>query len=740
MGTWDRALLCLVLALGLGLPVEASPQEAGERPRIGLALGGGGARGGAHLGVLKVLDELRIPIDYIAGTSAGAVIGGLYASGMSLRDLEATVRSLDWQNLLSDRPPRGSLSFLRKQDDRSIPSRVEVGFNEGRFSLPPGLINGQNVEVSLRSLTLPVARVRSFESLPTPFRAVATDLVTGEMVVLSEGDLATAIRASLSIPGAFAPVEIDGRLLVDGGVVRNLPVDVVRSMGADVVIAVNLTSELLTREELGSALTVASQTQRMIVLQNTRPQIEALVDGRDLLLAPDVKDVWVTDFRRLPETIEPGETIAREALDSLSRYSLSASDYARHRHGKIRVVTPEIPVDYVRVQGSRRLSGEAILGHLDIAPGDSLSAAELERALARVYGLGLFERVDYVIEEAAGQTGVVFRVTDKPWGPGFVRVGLSFGNDLERGSSSFTLTANHAQTRINRLGAELRSEVRLGEGQAFGLEFHQPLTSSGLLFASAAGRYREELLDLAVAGAGDASRDVDEVFVSAAVGFHFGNWGELRGEIVRGRADRKGDLLELEPEAPDFQIGGVLGRFTVDWLDDRAFPGSGIAGSLELYRGAGSLGSEPTYTRAEGSILTAVSRGDDALLMAARAGTSFDGGPLPPNHDLALGGFNQLSGLRPRELVGDHLLFGRVTYRRRLTVLPSGLAGGDLFAGASLEAGNVWLEREDVGLGDLKLSVGAFVGLETLVGPLYFSAAVTDGGDSTFFLYLGRAF
>jgi NTE family protein len=659
---------------------------------------------------------------------------------MSLEHLEATVRSLDWQNLLSDRPPRGSLSFLRKQDDRSIPSRLEVGFNGGRFSLPAGLISGQNVEVSLRSLTLPVARVRSFESLPVPFRAVATDLVTGEMVVLDGGDLATALRASMSIPGAFAPVDVDGRLLVDGGVVRNLPVDVVRAMGADIVIAVDLTSRLQSREELGSAFAVTGQAQRMAILSNTRPQIESLVEGEDLLLAPAVDEVRVTDFRRLPSTIAAGEAAAREAADFLKRYSLDSPAYARYRHGRIRMVPAEISVDYVRIEGTERLSEDAVRARLGIVPGESLSASDLEQALARVYGLGLFERVDYRIEEDGERTGVLVRLTDKPWGPGFVRIGVAFGNDLQRGSSSFTLTANHVQTRVNRLGGELRSELRVGEGQAFGVEFHQPINTNGLLFTSAALRYREEMLDLAVAGAGDASRNVDEIMANFAAGFHFGNWGELRGEVRRGRADRKGRLAELEPDAPDLEIGGLLARFTVDKLDDRAFPGSGFAGFLELYRGAEVLGSAPTYSRAEGSLLAAVSRGDDALLLAAQGGTSFDGRPLPPNHDLALGGFNQLSGLRPRDLVGNHLLFGRVTYRRRVAVLPSGLAGGDLFAGMSFEAGNVWEAREDVSLGDLRVSVGAFVGLETLVGPLYLSLARAEGGENTFFLYLGRAF
>lgn len=288
-------------------------------------LGGGGAKGGAHIGVLEVLEELRIPIDFIAGTSVGAAIGGLYASGVSVPELKALMESLDWQDLLSNRAPRRHRPIRIKQAGDQLPARFEVGFNGGELRLPTGITTGQNVERTLRAATLSVAHIRSFEDLPIPFVAVATDLTTGEMVVLDRGDLSTAIHASISIPGAFSPVE---GLLGDGVLVRNLPVDVVREMGADVVIAVDLTPPLYDAEELQTAIEISVQSSRIATRQNTVPQRESLTPGKDVLLRPDVEDVATIDFRSLVGTIAKGLEVARASAEELRWLSVDAATYA----------------------------------------------------------------------------------------------------------------------------------------------------------------------------------------------------------------------------------------------------------------------------------------------------------------------------------------------------------------------------------------------------------------------------
>ena len=245
------ALLWLVCSAA-AVAQQAAPQSPPHRLRIGLVLSGGGARGIAHVGVLQVLQQLHVPIDAIAGTSMGAVVGGLYASGLSPEQIAATLRSVNWQRAFRDRPPREELTLRRKQEDENFLVEFPIGIRGGRPVLPMGLIEGQSLTEVLRLLTLPVARIDRFDDLPTPFRAVATDLETGQEVVIGSGDLTSAMRASLSAPGVFVPVERGGRMLVDGGISDNVPVDVARAMGVDVVIVVDVDFPLLPRKKLTS--------------------------------------------------------------------------------------------------------------------------------------------------------------------------------------------------------------------------------------------------------------------------------------------------------------------------------------------------------------------------------------------------------------------------------------------------------------------------------------------------------
>ncbi len=709
-----------------------------SRPKIGLVLGGGGAKGGAHVGVLEVLEELRIPVDFIAGTSIGAAIGGLYASGMGVPDLKVFLESLDWQDLLSDRPPRRHQPFRLKSTDLRVPSRLEVGFNGGEFRFPTGIVTGQNVELTLRSATLPVAHVRSFEELPTPFVAVATDLVTGEIVVLDQGDLSTAIRASMPIPGAFSPVEVEGQVLVDGGLVRNLPVDVVRTMGADVVIAVDLTPPLYDADELESAIEVSMQTFRISTLQNTVPQREALVPGRDVLLSPDVAAVPITDFRSLTATFAAGVEVARAAGEDLTQWSLSREAYQACKDGRTRVEERPQTLDFVRIEGAERMSSDALRGRLGLSAGEPLMAETLERALNRVFAMGLYQGVDYSLVQEGDTNGLLVEVTEKPWGPGLMYFGMAFGNDLERGRSSFTILATHRQTQLNGRGGELLFEVRLGEAQGAQVELFQPIDVGGRFFIAPRLDYQEESLEVAVLGAGEVSRGVRELHAAIALGAQWQDWGEFRVELVGGRVEER-DADETPESDLSADVGAVLARFSVDLLDDASFPTSGSWGRVEAYRSAEALGADPTYTRLEVAALTALSKGRNTMVLEGRFGTAFSS-DLPVHHDFALGGFQQLSGLRPRQLVGNRYALARATFRRNMATLNTTPAGGDLHIGFSLETGNAWSEPDEGGFDELKGGGSVFVAMETLLGPLFLAYGRATSGSDTFYLFIGRSF
>src|SRR6202047_2210668 len=304
----------LLMSSAWGADVAPAPDPIPSvRPRICLVLSGGGARGMAHIGVLKILEELKVPIDCIAGTSMGAVVGGLYASGMTAAQIEATMRSLDWQEAFRDAPPRRDLAFRRKQDDRNFLVRLPLGLKHGRVLLPKGLIQGQKLQETLRQLTLPFSNSTDFDLLPTPFRAVATDLLTGNAVLMDKGDLAIAMRASISAPGVFAPVETQGRVLVDGGLAENLPVDVARQMHADILIVSDVSFPLQSRSALDSALSISNQMLAILVRKDADRQ-RATLGPSDLLVEPVLGPASSTDFTAANSTIAAGENAARAML------------------------------------------------------------------------------------------------------------------------------------------------------------------------------------------------------------------------------------------------------------------------------------------------------------------------------------------------------------------------------------------------------------------------------------------
>ena len=715
-------------------PSREAP-DAG-RPRIGLVLGGGGARGGAHIGVLEVLEELRVPIDYIAGTSIGAIVGGLYASGMSPAEISEVIADIDFQDLFRDRPPRQELTFRRKQDDAKFPARLEVGFRAGRVRLPPGLISAQKLGVSLRSLTLPVAHIARFEELPVPFSAVATDLGTGELAVLSSGDLAIAMRASVSVPGVFAPVERDGRLLVDGGLVSNIPVDVVREMGADVVIAVDVGTPLYPAESLESAVEISAQVLR---IATTQP-MDLAPDLGDppILIVPELEGVTsAASFLSVIDAVPRGREAAGAATQELSRLSVSERDYeAFLSRQRARPWSPP-SVDFIRVEGDTRLAPEVIRSRLGLRPGSALGRAELERGLARVYGLGAFSEVDYRLVQEAGRNGLVIEVTDKPWGPNYLRFALALEDNLG-GNSSYTFLSSYTLTNLNSPGGELRAQIQAGRTRELFAELYQPVGRGGWFFVAPRARYFRRLRDTGE-DALRAEYRITDYSVGLDGGVQLGNWGELRVGLVQGRVEADPRIGPSDLATEDDRLGAFVARLGVDMLDDRSFPTRGGTVDFELTRATAGLGSDRPYDRLRIGTTGVVSRGGHALIAHLEAGTSF-GSVLPVYNEFGIGGFFRLSGLRPQQLAANYLGFGRATYRMRVASLPTSLTGGALYLGVSAESGNAWDEASEISARNLRYGGTLFAGLDTILGPLYLGYGRADRGRDAWYLFLGQAF
>jgi NTE family protein len=415
-GMLHAAVLGLAIA---SLPVPPSAGAAEPPPRVGLALGGGGARGVAHIGVLKVLEEMRVPISCIAGTSMGALVGGVYAAGVPVDEIADRLDRMDWDDLFSDDPPRTAKPFHAKRGDYEDLFRLELGQRGTRLLLPPGTTGGYKFEFVLREMVAHAGNFadQDFDRLPIPYRALATDIERGTVRVFAHGDLVKAMRASMSVPGAFAPVEIDGRLYVDGGLLQNVPVAAARDACADVVIAVNVGSGLLPREALSSVLGISLQMVNVMMAQNVRASIAALGPD-DVLIEPDLGSFPSTDFAGAMPLVALGEAAARERADALRRLSVSEEAYRAWRRSRTARLPDVPPVTEVRVATTGgRVNPAVIERELAQVPGIDLrrhpesdfSLSNLNTRLEQVYGRGDFERMDYRMDDRGGTRAVEVR-------------------------------------------------------------------------------------------------------------------------------------------------------------------------------------------------------------------------------------------------------------------------------------------------------------------------------------------
>src|SRR5271168_4094779 len=494
MGT--SAKLCgLIAALAASCQFAAAAATAAAagtaadtkvRPRICLVLSGGGARGMAHIGVLKILEQMKVPIDCIAGTSMGAVVGGLYASGMTADQIEATIRSVNWQEAFRDSPPRRELAFRRKQDDRNFLVRLPLGLKHGKILLPKGFIQGQKLQETLRQLTLPFGTSTNFDVLPTPFQAVATDLVTGNAVLLDKGDLAFAMRASISAPGVFAPAESQGQLLVDGGLAENLPIDVARGMHADILIVSDVSFPLQPRAALDSALTISNQMLAILVRKDADRQ-RATLGPADILIEPAIGTASSTDFSAAATTIAAGEDAARSMRSRLEALRVGAAAYGEYLKRRA-AREPGLPeIKFVRVDDESARYEKIIMAEMQPLVGKPLDAHAVDAAITELYGLGNFETIDYsLVDQGAGadeESGLEVRARRKSWGPNYVRFGLSLEDDFQ-GNSRYNAAARFIVTELDPLGAELLTDLQIGSDQKIVSEFYQPLNATRTWFVA----------------------------------------------------------------------------------------------------------------------------------------------------------------------------------------------------------------------------------------------------------------
>jgi len=735
-----RLAALLGLALAHAPEVLAAPKakDTAARPRIGLVLSGGGARGAAHVGVLQVLDEMRIPVDYVTGTSMGSIVGGLFAAGMSPQELSDTIQGIDWVNVFADKPDRQDLSFRRKQDDRNFLTNLRLGIKNWGVFIPSGVAEGQKLDFLLRSLTIGPDGLARIENLRLPFRPVATDIVTGEAVVFDHGPLAVAQRASMSIPAVFSPVVVDKRILVDGYVANNLPIDVAQELGADAVIAVDISTPAAKREALETAVAISGQVSTFPVQQSQAQQI-AKLKKNDVLLQPDLGELAAGDFTRMGEAIEIGRQTALAAKDRLARYSVSELEYAKWREHQHRPPVELPMIAAVRIENNSPISDRVIEARIRSRAGEPLDLETVSDDLGRLFGLDAFERVRFDLRRESEGTVLIYRLDGRERGRNYIRFGLNLETNLGK-EADYNIGLNHVLFPIDPWDGELRTEGQFGSTSRVGTELYQPLEPRDWLFALPFVSY--ELRDLDVWQNGDhlARYDFEQTITGLYAGVNLGRFAQLRGGIgyLDGKARRKiGDPSVFENESFS---GGVYGAtLEVDTLDDVRFPNDGTYARADVFFFRKELGFAESFERVNVSadMFRTWRKNTIGIGLKYEDSIGAGSGRLEALH--SLGGFLNHSGFERNSLTGQHAGLAHLLAYRRIASPAVFSWEFPVYLGGLFEIGNAWEDRHDID-NDLLISFGPFVGVDTPLGPLYIAYAHGEGGENQAYVYLGRSF
>jgi len=713
---------------------QAPPARTAGRPKIGVVLGGGGALGISHVGVLRVLEELHIPIDYVAGTSMGSIVGGLYAAGMSPEEIGTALAAIDWSDALKDKPQREDQSFRRKLETDRYLLGFEMGVGLDGFKLPRGAVAGQKLNYLLQTMAINTATIDDFDKLPIPFRCVGTDIRTGEAVVLSGGNLAVAMRASMAVPGVFTPIEIDGRLLVDGGLVKNMPVDVVKAMGADIVIAVDVVGSEFADVKVENMSDLLARSYSII----KRPMEVEQLRKADFVVVPQLQGMTSGEFFRTPEFVTRGEAAARAMAERLRPLGVAEDDYRAFIEKQRRKPVPAagIRIREIRVTGNQHVDTREILAAIQSRSGSRGNAKTVMEDINRIFGLGDFEKATYSLVPAGDAFDLVYTVHEKPWGPNYLHYGLMLETDFQQ-SSTFKFLVNMTMTRLNALGGELNTDLVLSNLWSLSSEFFQPLGFSNRLFVAPSVLLKNDLLYIYRQGTDVVSAEYRARTLKGAldVGSQFGSYGELRLGVEGGWLG--GKVLSGESDLPEdtLGVGKWHTRLTIDRLDKLRFAREGYYLNLAGALGREYLGNETDSKSLAGVYRHAFSLGHSLVNVVLRGGTSF-GSDLPVYDQFTLGGLESFGGYRQQQLRGPYMAAARLTYLYQIGNLAQG-SGKGLYAGVLADLGNAWQTTGEIGADNLRYGGTAVMAMDSVIGPIIVGFGVAKGGFMNLYLTLG---
>lgn len=730
MSRFSLLAVCLI-PLCFGAAAQSTP--AHERPRVALVLAGGGAKGGAHVGVLKVLEEQHVPIDCIAGTSMGALIGGGYASGIPAAGIEKFLLNVDWKKVVGAQGRRELEPIEQKRAGATYTNDFELGLTGNGLRAPGGLIDTNNVEDLLRVYVANARLETDFNRLPIPYRAIATDMVSGQMIVLRDGDLATAMRASMAIPGAFAPVLMNGMVLSDGGLVRNIPIDVARELCGDVVIVVNLVEPAADPDKLHGATQLLSRTMDVMIIANEELQLQTLRDS-DIRVDVDMGSIGTADFERVPETIPLGEAAARKMAAVLARFAVPPGEYQAWRNAVTSSQHFETRLAGVRFEGIHRVNPGYLSQVSELKSGDTADAASISRDAQRLAALQDLDTVGYRLDGDRDTPTLTWLPREKDWGPNYLKVDMGAYASAE-GDLMFSLYGRHTRTWLNALGAEWRNEVQIGSESLFTTSFFQPLDAAHRFFVEPHALYSRSLEDIFRDNERVARYQFQNLTGLFDLGVNVGNYAQARVGYVYTRRNIDVDIgsavmPEGEPVDAGLRVSAVY-----DSRDTAFSPTRGLAATIEYLRSDDSMGGEREWERIEAGFGVAVPFRRDVLWVTLAGGTDLSSN-LPPDRAFALGGPGSFSGFELGELRGDSYWTLSTNYLWKVKdVMP--IRNLALYAGLGLTGGAMH-DRIDEGETGEMYGGSLFLTGRTLIGPLTLGVATTSMDSWSVWLSVGR--
>lgn len=721
-------LACVAAATLLCLTDPAAAQAS--RPKVGLVLGGGGARGAAHIGVLEVLERLRVPVDCVAGTSMGALVAGAWAAGLSPEQMRAELDKADWNDMFQDSSDYADLSLRNKRLAQRFLPGSETGLTPGGAVTPPGVVLGQKIKLFFNQLVRADRGEPQLDELPLPVSIVATDIGTGERVVYRDGSLTLAMRASMSVPALLAPLEYRGRKLVDGGLVDNLPVREVRERcGAEVVIAVNVGSPPLPAESISGLLTVTAQMVALLTEQNVVQSLASL-GPRDVLIKPALEGVTAADFGLHRLAAERGRAAAESVAQQLQALGVDEPTWAAWRQ-RMAVREAEVPrIDEVQVSGLLRVDDALLRGQIEQRRDAAFDLPTLMRDLSRAFGEGHYQSLDYAVQRIGGRQVLRVLPVEKGWGPDYLRLGVQLESNLSQGSS-YLLRAGIQRTWLNRLGGELLVTGEIGSSSGVAVEFHQPLESSQRWFADLRAGYQRERVDYWFIERRLAEYRSIGQRLDLTAGINLPRLGQLRAGWRKLKARNELQTgLDLFSAFPERNGDGALVALEMDRLDRLYFPRSGWAAQAQWFRS-----DEQDYQRLF-TDLRAVTSVGQTVLAARGSWTGSLQGLLPLSEAGRLGGFLNMTAFAPGQLIGDDVAYLHARAERIIGRLPLGLRG-DMRLGFALEAGRVAVpyavQKRNGWLG----SAALYLGGETPIGSVYIGLGRGSGGALNAYLFIG---